>query len=409
MAIDIGHDTRIQMLSYRKRASINVIQGRGNVGQVAQRLLTPDVQARGIQVLDPSSGSALIAISMDSARKIASTLNRLEEALAKAINQGTTLAGTTATEPFLTWKNDSVTTGLSRKSTAEYEYGDRSLSIKASSSYGLIASGVANSAVDGSFTNNSADSWQLNAVSVQGHWIQFDFGEENARIIDETTWHSTNLNDSGTWQWHGSNDGLNFSALGTSFTLGGEAIQTIDALNSNSVGYRYYRMVGISGTADADTVHKEVLFRSAPSPVQPDTYGQISNALSSNTIDKELKSALIAIDNIVNASSISGANLIAGTSRTVALQTTPYGGKMEITTRPMDSRSLGLSGISALGKNDAKAALYAIRDALASTATKLIEFQYIQNGLQAGKSRFSGSMSGGATILPSGSLIDLLA
>ena len=49
------------------------------------------------------------------------------------------------------------------------------------------------------------------------------------------------------------------------FTLGGVATQTQDQLNGNTTAYRYYKLVGVSGTTSGSSWESEVEFRTAGS------------------------------------------------------------------------------------------------------------------------------------------------
>jgi len=209
-------------------------------------------------------------------------------------------------------------------------------------------------------------------------------------------------------RWEASNDGYNDDAIGDSFTLGGENVQVQDTLADNSVGYQHYRLVGVSGTA-SDLLQQEAIFKSAPSPTATTTNDNNVDTFSLNSIDGEIKRAIAAIDNLITAASISGANLIASTGRAVSFQTTAHGGRLEITPRPLDPSSLGIRGIGELNKDNAHGVLSLITEAVADATLKVSQFQYIQNGLQSSKSGFAGNVSNGVSILPSGSLVDLLA
>ncbi|MDH3335389.1 MAG: hypothetical protein OEL50_01980 [Rhodospirillaceae bacterium] len=406
---EIGFATRSQMLVHWKRASVNVIPGQGAVSaRSAERIFAPTSLGAGQISLDPVSGSAIVALSIDAANKVISILERLEEKTRNAISDGATLSGNAQAEPFVTWKNSTVTSGKSRTTTSKYSYGDQSRAISVTSSYGLVNSGRVANAVDGNFESNISNGFSLKPVDVTGHWIQFDFGADNPQIVDEVTWHSAGTATSGVWRWEGSNDGVNFSAIGSSFTLGGKSVQVQGTLANNSIGYRYYRLKGESGIASAQP-HQEVLFKSSPAPVVAASQASIANAQSLNTINNEIQRGLRSINSIISASTISGANILSSFSRTVALQTTKFGGRVDIDPRPLDTNALGLSGIKALNKSDAKVALGAISYAISNAKEKAAELQYIQNGIQSAKSSFSGKFAGGSSILPAGSLIDLLA
>lgn len=102
--------------------------------------------------------------------------------------------------------------------------------------------GNTSSAGQGFFPGGSVDS---------SSYIIFDFGSGNTVLIDEAKYYQENSTTQGVWQWRGSNDGSTWTNIGSSFTLGGVATQTITALNGNATRYRYYQLIGVSGTCSS--------------------------------------------------------------------------------------------------------------------------------------------------------------
>jgi hypothetical protein len=80
---------------------------------------------------------------------------------------------------------------------------------------------------------------------IVGRWIMFDFG--SFKLITESTFTQNNTHTHGYWKWQASNDALNWTDIGVQFQLGGSTSQTLTELSSNTVGYIYYRLLGISG------------------------------------------------------------------------------------------------------------------------------------------------------------------
>lgn len=101
----------------------------------------------------------------------------------------------------------------------------------------VLLDGVTSGATNLYFNNNSANSYGF----------KFDFG--TAKIINEAKFHQENTTSHGTWKWQGSNDGSSWTDIGSSFTFGGAAIQTQTSLSGNTTAYRYYQVIGVSGTA----------------------------------------------------------------------------------------------------------------------------------------------------------------
>jgi hypothetical protein len=125
-----------------------------------------------------------------------------------------------------------------------------------------LSSGVAGSSVTASphqFVNgNSADGGWL-SFTASGEWFQFDFGYEHA--IDEVKWIQSTTASHGTWKWQASNDASSWTDIGSSFTLGGATTQTQTAMAGNVTSYRYYRLLGISGSYNGSPDLHEVQFK----------------------------------------------------------------------------------------------------------------------------------------------------
>lgn len=132
--------------------------------------------------------------------------------------------------------------------------------VAVTASSGLLVS-AASRLVDGS-TTYPGNATAFNAISVAGAWLLFDFGLATAKVITEATWAQSSATFShGTWQWQGSNDATGFTNIGASFTLGGATAQVISTLSANQTGWRYYRLLGVSGTASASPYLQEVTFK----------------------------------------------------------------------------------------------------------------------------------------------------
>lgn len=139
--------------------------------------------------------------------------------------------------------------------------GDRTASITASITASLLGGGVASNLVDGGTANNLTDSVSFNAVAVAGLTIRFDFGAGASKIITEARWKQSGAQSHGTWRWQASNDASSWTDIGTNFTLGGATTQLQAQLAANTTGYRYYQLLGISGTASAAPYVQEVEFK----------------------------------------------------------------------------------------------------------------------------------------------------
>ena len=153
-----------------------------------------------------------------------------------------------------------LTDGASN-STQSYNHpggmGDRSASITVTSSVGLFASGSASGLVNG----NAYEYTQYfsSGLSASSHWIKFDFGAP--RKITEAKWFQSGAASHGSWKWQGSNDDSSYTDVGTSFTLGTTTPQTHTSLNGNTVAYRYWKLVGVSGTTSSSPYIYECDFK----------------------------------------------------------------------------------------------------------------------------------------------------
>jgi trimeric autotransporter adhesin len=112
--------------------------------------------------------------------------------------------------------------------------------------------------VDGSTSTNIN---YFSGAAVAGKYIMFDFGASSAKVINEVKYYQSNTYSHGTWEWQGSNNGSTWDNIGTNFTLGGVLTQTITSLSGNTSPYRYYRLLGISGTSSASPYAREFEFK----------------------------------------------------------------------------------------------------------------------------------------------------
>lgn len=154
-------------------------------------------------------------------------------------------------------------------SLGTYETGDRRASIAVVFSAGLNNSGYPDNAiVDGITTNNGSQVWFQNAASATGCWIRFDFGSD--KIIDEARYYQTGSQSQGFWKWQGSADASTWADIGSSFELGAMTLQLHTELHVNTTAYRYYRLLGLSGTTTWDPFVTEIEF-SVVTPEPPST------------------------------------------------------------------------------------------------------------------------------------------
>lgn len=140
---------------------------------------------------------------------------------------------------------------------AEYTTGARTGNIVVTSDFNKF-SGTFDNLVDGGFAANSTDSFNMSTAT--GTYITFDFGIGARVVVTEAKWYQNNTTShTGSWKWQGSNDNSSFTDIGTTFTWGGVATQTITTLSGNTVGYRYYRLFG--GTPSSNPWFTEMEFK----------------------------------------------------------------------------------------------------------------------------------------------------
>ena len=98
--------------------------------------------------------------------------------------------------------------------------------------------------------------------TVSGKYMKWDFGY--AVIIDEAKWYQNGAagDDLGTWKWQGSNDDSAWTDIGSSFVLANSlSEQSQTELNGNTTEYRYYRLLGVSGSTEGSYWHEEIEFQ----------------------------------------------------------------------------------------------------------------------------------------------------
>ncbi len=140
--------------------------------------------------------------------------------------------------------------------------GNRTATIKVAATAGLISgTGPASNLVNGGTATNYTDSVTFNAVAVAGLVISFDFGFAASKVVNEITFKQNSSSTHGVWQVQASNDGVTWAAIGSTFTLGGSTAQAITTISANTLGYRYWALAGVSGTASASPYIEEIEFK----------------------------------------------------------------------------------------------------------------------------------------------------
>jgi hypothetical protein len=115
----------------------------------------------------------------------------------------------------------------------------------------IYVNGVTSGETTNYFASQTIDNTKL---------IRFDLG--SAKIIDEAKYYHQDASAQGVWQWQGSNtEGSGYVNIGGTFSLGGATETTMTELNGNTTQYRYYQMVGVSGTTNGNNYGYEFEFK----------------------------------------------------------------------------------------------------------------------------------------------------
>ncbi|MEI6304859.1 MAG: LamG-like jellyroll fold domain-containing protein [Candidatus Taylorbacteria bacterium] len=134
--------------------------------------------------------------------------------------------------------------------------GDRRTYVGTSEGGGTWHFYTLNSIIDGVLANNNTNAIQLaGGTTLNGsQFVTFDFGSPKIVTAAKNTF---NFGESeGIWQWQGSNDNSTWTNIGGTSQLssgvGGTGEYIMITLSTNSIGYRYYKLVSVSGTLDAN-------------------------------------------------------------------------------------------------------------------------------------------------------------
>lgn len=142
-----------------------------------------------------------------------------------------------------------------------YVTGDRTASITVTTTVPEVGN-LTSEMVDGDLAGvGNAVDVSGGTVNAAGLYWRFDFGVASSVKITEAKWYQDTSATHGTWKWQGSNDASAWTDIGSTFTLGGSTTQTITTLSGNGSGYRYYRLLGVSGTMSGSPSLLEIEFK----------------------------------------------------------------------------------------------------------------------------------------------------
>ena len=119
------------------------------------------------------------------------------------------------------------------------------------------------------------------------------------------------------------------------------------------------------------------------------------------------------IDTLIAANTFNfSANFISSSSGNILIQTSRYGGGLEIVPQPLDAQGLGLTGLTLLSSTDIDRGIAIVDEALFRVERRLINLESLQRNLgQLGApgQALSRAINRQGDTLPLGSLVNLVA
>lgn len=179
--------------------------------------------------------------------------------------------------------------------------GDRTAIITITSD--VVKTGDWTRLIDGAFADGV---FWFKTQNVAGLYIRFDFGGGVSKIITEAKWYQGLADAQGVWRWQGSDNGTDWTNIGNSFTLAGSLTQTQTELSGNTIGYRYYQLLGVSGATVVLKYQREIEFKidnyspgihGKLTTIAPTTVGSyvvhIGRAISTTILDIEISEPIL--------------------------------------------------------------------------------------------------------------------
>lgn len=133
-------------------------------------------------------------------------------------------------------------------------------------------------------------------------YVRFDFGEGSTKRITEVKLYQQTSSVGGTWQWQGSNNAIDWTNIGNTWTITTGASQVLGDISANAVGYRYYQMIGTAGAKGADPWIYEFEFKI-------DDYG-VSSILQ--TYDNSVATGILSLQTEGGIARIAGLQIDQG-------------------------------------------------------------------------------------------------
>ena len=119
--------------------------------------------------------------------------------------------------------------------------------------------------IDGNNSTGSGNAWYFSSVAaIADDWIKFDLGLGNKKAFEGARMYfDVTSRDTGVWKWQGSNNDSDWSDLSSTFTWNDCGSSPCTETWSSSTGYRYIRILGISGNSNTDSWQQELEFNVA--------------------------------------------------------------------------------------------------------------------------------------------------
>jgi len=145
---------------------------------------------------------------------------------------------------------------------------------------------------------NKTEEQMWSADALTGNYLRFQFLE--SIIMDHLKWYQADTTTHGVVKVQGSNDGTNWTDIGTSFSLGGATAQEID-ISGNVTEYTYYQLLGVSGSINSPYPWIYEMEFSWTYPVSPSDIKSISGIPYANikSIDGLAIASVKSIDGVV--------------------------------------------------------------------------------------------------------------
>lgn len=125
----------------------------------------------------------------------------------------------------------------------------------------LVPAGASTGAVSQLVDGADANTFFWGAQAVAGLVIQFDFGASASYIITEARSRTNAGGADGVWQWQGSNNATSWTNIGATVTLNGSQTKVYSELSGNTTAFRYYRLLGVSGSIAGNNYQYEFEFK----------------------------------------------------------------------------------------------------------------------------------------------------